>query len=114
MKYPISAQRIKDAINRTHISAAELSRRSGVGKSAISHYINGRYCPHNDNAYKLAQVLGVNPSWLMGFNVPMIVSTEFDDKILIEINKELDKMDSENRSNILNYLKFINQMKEGE
>ena len=43
MEYELSAKRLKEAMNDRCISQIELSRLSGVGKSAISHYINGRY-----------------------------------------------------------------------
>ena len=69
MKYEIVSKRLKEAMNDMNISAAELSKRSGVGKSAISHYYNGSHCPHNDNAFLLAEILNVNPTWLMGFDV---------------------------------------------
>lgn len=69
MEYPLVAKRLKEAMNEKNISAIELSKRSGVGKSAISHYVNGRYCPQNRNAVLIADVLGVNPTWIMGFDV---------------------------------------------
>ena len=49
----------------------ELSRLSGIGKSAISQYLSGKVTPKQDKVYKLAQVLKVNESWLMGYDVPM-------------------------------------------
>ena len=63
------------------MTAQELSDRSGVGKSSISHYVNGNNAPHTINAGKMADVLRVNPMWLMGFDA---------DKYSIEIAKEKD------------------------
>lgn len=95
MKYEIVSKRLKEAMNDMNISAAELSKRSGVGKSAISHYYNGSHCPHNENAVLLAEVLNVEPTWLMGFNVPknktkLIISNGF-------IDYTLDYPDIDNR-----------------
>ena len=71
MKYPEISKRFRMILLQRKISAQELSEKSGVGKSAISHYVNGSHEPHNINASKLADVLDVNPMWLMGFDVPM-------------------------------------------
>ena len=77
MKYPITAKRLRDAMNAMNLSAQELADKSGVGKSSISHYVNGNNEPKSINAAKLATILEVSPMWLMGF----------DEKI-IEINKK--------------------------
>lgn len=57
--------RLLKAIGDKQISAAELSRISGVNKVAISNYINGVYIPKQDKCYALATALGVDPGWLM-------------------------------------------------
>lgn len=65
VKYNEIARRFKEALNDLRMSAQELSEKSGVGKSSISHYVNGSNCPSNKTAGLLAKVLGVNPAWLM-------------------------------------------------
>lgn len=77
MKYPETAKRLLFAIANADISQQELSNRSGVSKSNISHYVNGSNEPGNKAAYALAKVLNVNPLWLMGIDVPVspVVST---------------------------------------
>jgi len=75
MKYKETSKRLKDALDRKGMKAAELSRLSQVNKGSISQYINGSHSPSNTNAVKMAHVLGVNPVWLMGFDVPMIDET---------------------------------------
>ena len=81
MKYPITAKRLRDAMNAMNLSAQELADKSGVGKSSISHYVNGNNEPKSINAAKLATILEVSPMWLMGF----------DEKI-IEINKKKNNL----------------------
>jgi len=71
MKYPETARRLSYILNLRDMTAQELSNRSGVGKSSISHYINGNNEPHSHNAGKMAKVLNVDPQWLMGFDVLM-------------------------------------------
>lgn len=71
MKFPETAKRLSYILALRDMSAQELANRSGVGKSSISHYINGSNEPHNKNAGMMATVLRVNPQWLMGFDVEM-------------------------------------------
>ena len=64
-------QRLREALTARNMLPIELSRLSGIGKSAIGQYLSGKVTPKQDKVYKLAQVLKVNESWLMGYDVPM-------------------------------------------
>ena len=69
MKNPETAKRINEAMEDLHISAKELSDRSGVSQASLSQYMNGSHSPSNLSAQKIGKVLRVNPMWLMGFEV---------------------------------------------
>lgn len=69
VKFPEIKKRFAYILQLRQMTAQELSDRSGVGKSSISHYVNGSNEPHNKNAWKMAKVLKCNPQWLMGFDV---------------------------------------------
>lgn len=71
MKNPITAQRLSLALTNANMIPQELSNASGVNKASISQYLNGSHSPSNISSGKMAQVLNVNPLWLMGFDVPM-------------------------------------------
>lgn len=71
MKNEVTAKRLQFALSNANMSQQELVDKSGVGKSSISHYINGSHAPSNISAGKIAKVLGVEPLWLMGFEVEM-------------------------------------------
>lgn len=64
-RYNEIARRFKEALYDAYLTAKDLAERSGVGKSSISHYVNGSNCPSNKTAGLLASVLKVNPAWLM-------------------------------------------------
>ena len=70
MKNKETARRLRDALNRKELTASELAKRSGVSKASISQYMNGSHVPSNISASKLANVLDVNPLYLMGFDIP--------------------------------------------
>lgn len=74
MKYEITAKRIQEAMDRKGLRPIELANASGVARASISHYTHGSHQPTNITATKLGAVLGVDPMWLMGFDVPMLPS----------------------------------------
>lgn len=63
--------RLVEAMNLRNLSAAELSRKSGLSKAQISQYVNGIYEAKQDALYKLAKTLNVSEAWLMGHDAPM-------------------------------------------
>lgn len=97
MKFPEIAKRFTHILNLRQMTAQELADKSGVGKSSISHYVNGSNEPHNKNAWKMASVLQCDPQWLMGFDVPM----EEDKKTLPDIMKKLDGVNVSNANFVI-------------
>lgn len=81
MKNEKTAKRLQIALSNANMSQQELVEKSGVGKSSISHYINGSHAPSNISAGKIAKVLGVEPLWLMGFNVEMKKEFSYDEGV---------------------------------
>ena len=93
MKYEITAKRIREAMQDKGMSQQELADISKIGKSSISHYVNGTNEPGNKSAYMLAKALDVNPAWLMGLEVNKKID-EFSDEMIISGNAGSGKSDS--------------------
>ena len=70
--------RLAQAMQTRNISAAELSKKSGLSKAQISQYVNGIYQAKQVALYKLATTLNVSEAWLMGHDVPMQRQTDED------------------------------------
>ncbi len=49
------------------INQAALAAMSGVPKSAINQYLKGKFKPKQNRTCILAEVLRVDPAWLMGY-----------------------------------------------
>lgn len=64
-------KRLVKALEIRNMKPIELSERTGISRGAISSYISGRWKAKQDNIYRIASVLDVSPSWLLGFNVNM-------------------------------------------
>ena len=78
MKYPEVSKRFKHILNLRNMKQVELAEKAGIDKSFISHYVNGTHCPSNGKAQLLADILNVNPLWLMDLSDDMLSSaTQF-------------------------------------
>lgn len=67
MNNNIIGKRIKEAMLKSGLKQADIVKKTGINKGALSSYINGKYNPKLRNIYKLANVLNVEPTWLMSF-----------------------------------------------
>ena len=67
----IFSERLKNALSERGMKQTELSERTGISKSSISEWLNGRYEAKADKIVLIAKVLNVNESYLIGLDVPM-------------------------------------------
>lgn len=74
MKTSNSKNRIKELMEYFGINQTELCKRTGLQKSALSNYLNGDREPRQNQISTIADPFNVNPAWLMGYDVPMIMS----------------------------------------
>ena len=68
MRNPITAQRLREAMDEKHITAKELSEKAFIKESSISQWLHGIYAPRSTSAMAMSNVLGVSPMWLMGLS----------------------------------------------
>lgn len=64
-------KRLEIALTNKNIKQTELVEMTGISKSAISQYLSGAFEPKQNNIYKIAKALDINPVWLMGKDVAM-------------------------------------------
>lgn len=91
--------RLRMALELRGMTAAELSRRSGVDKGALSKYLKGEFTPKQSAVGKMARALDVSPAWLLGFGVTM------DGKERIEV--DVSKLSDVNREKLLAYYQAL-------
>lgn len=71
MKNPTTAERLSLALRNAGMRPQALANASGVSKASISQYLNGSHAPSGSSSERMAEVLHVNPIWLMGYDAPM-------------------------------------------
>ena len=64
------AERIREYMTQNGIKAIDLAKRFHVSRSTISQYVNGAVVPKRDRLVLIADVLNIDPLWLMGYDVP--------------------------------------------
>ena len=62
--------RLRLALIEADMKPIELSERTGIPKSMLSYYLNGKTKPKADRIYIISKVLGVSEAWLLGYDVP--------------------------------------------
>ena len=101
-------ERLRKVMAEKGLSASELSRMCGVGKSDICNYLKKKYLPKQDKIYLLAQALGVDPGWLMtgidqkkeAMQSPRTAEARF-------VSIAMDKMPLKDRERAVNVLKAM-------
>lgn len=103
---PKISDRILSAIKQTGMSYSELSKVTGIAKSALQRYATGETekVPI-DRLEKIANATGVSVQYLMGWEEkpPEINSDSLSQKIIETFNS----LDDEKQKTALEYLEFL-------
>lgn len=107
-------KRLKMLMTEREITAAELSRRSGIRASSISDYLKGKYEPKQDKIDLIAEALSVSPAWLMGYETKSDYHVDAQDKtLMIQVSpteqqhiKKYRKLSPAGKKEVDHYLDF--------
>lgn len=107
------AQRLKEALNLRNMKQVDLCGKTGIGKSAMSQYVNGNVEPKQDRIELIAKALNVTEAWLMGYDVPIMhISNDAKDCSSSEYDY-LRQLENINKSMLLNkQLKYKKELAE--
>lgn len=95
----IIKDRLNEAMRLRGLNLSELAELSGLNKSSVSRYLTGKMIPRTAAIGKLAQVLDVSPSWILGYNVNMDGSEP--PKI------EIQKLNEDNKARLFAYYQAL-------
>lgn len=63
--------RLNQALSIKNMKPVELAAKTSISESTISQYRSGYAKPKEEKLAKISAALDVNPTWLMGLDVPM-------------------------------------------
>lgn len=69
IKAPLQ-DRLNEAIEAAGMRPIDLSEKTGIPKSMLSYYLNGKTKPKADRLHIIAKALDVSEAWLLGYDVP--------------------------------------------
>ena len=109
-----SSLRLKAMMDILSLKQSDIVARTGITKSALSNYLHGTREPRQDQISKIAEPFNINPSWLMGYDVPMFVydngtnisGIEKEEKELLEMYRNLDE---ESKRQLVLMLAFLKE-----
>ena len=84
LKKATFSERIQTALKMNGITQQELAERTNINKGNMSRYVNGNANPKIDKIELMANVLGIDGAWLMGYDVPMHSGNYEDFRIGLE------------------------------
>lgn len=119
------AHRLRMALDERRMSQTYLCQLTKTPKSSMSQYLSGRNLPKTDRVYKYSEVLMVNPTWLLGYDVPMkreetpvnktVSGISYGSDFNIElIENNLNKASTEQLKRLVAYANYLLVKKESE
>lgn len=71
--------RFQEALDDNNYKAADIAEKLDISRSTVSQWANGKTKPKRDRLLQVANLLSVNPSWLLGLDVPKKINREIID-----------------------------------
>lgn len=107
--------RLKEALQIRDMTAAELSKKSGIAKGSISKYLNGVVVPKQSAIGEMAKALNVSPAWLMGYEVNMEPQKSVAQALIENIsNGNIQKLNEQNQARLMAYYQALLDTQEEE
>lgn len=112
-KISTTQKRLAEMMKILNVCAADIVRKTGINKSTLSHYINGKRVAAQNQLALISDAYGIDPAWLMGYDVPMklpSLSDEVDPDIMkraMEYYMRYDSLPPEKKTALDNYLSYL-------
>ena len=68
-------ERLSEMMRELDLTQADIVRRTGIQKGTLSNYLNGKRIPNQEQLSMLSDPYNVNPAWLMGYDLPMFLTS---------------------------------------
>ena len=94
-------RRLELALSLSGMTAREVAKKAGMSEANISQYRAGRSLPRDtERLLMLANALGVDPSWLLGYDGPIQPSDQDGVDLFLSLSPE-------NKLRALDFMKYL-------
>lgn len=101
MKKTNSTERIRELLESSGDTQADMHHKTGISRATISRYVKGTQEPNQESLNKIANAYMVSPAWLMGYDVAI---KPINDKDILEKLSKMTEQDKKFVLQIINYL----------
>lgn len=91
------AKRLRSLLDTKKVSAAELSRRTGISEATISRYLSGKYEAKQRSIFVISKALSVSPDYLLGT----------DNEVVENVITLFNSLTEEHRLDAIDYMKYL-------
>ena len=91
------SKRLRTLLNKKGVSAAQLSRMTGIPESTLSRYLSGQFSAKQSAIFKISQALSVSPDYLLG------TDDEIDQGVVALFNS----LSEEHKLDAIDYMKYL-------
>lgn len=102
-----SAERLNELMEYLGIKQADIVKKTGIPKSALSMYVRGQRKPRQDKLTIIAEAYNVQEAWLLGYNVPMFKGSEKSD---VEFGTIVEKLFSTDGDKLEKLIRIFDQL----
>ena len=105
--------RLAEMMQIFDITAADIVRKTGINKSTLSNYINGKRNADQEHLSLIADPYGIDPAWLMGYDVPMNIplsAEDYDDDLVnraLQYYEQIKDLPPDGQKQLEDYLLFL-------
>jgi transcriptional regulator with XRE-family HTH domain len=98
MKNDGFAERLKELRRHKNLSQTELGKLVGIHYNHIGRYERGNSMPSTDALKRLAEALGITADFLLYGEINEAAKAKMDDKELLQLFKEVEKLPEEDKN----------------
>lgn len=96
------AIRLRKLLDTKKVSAAELSRKTGISEATLSRYLSGKYEAKQKSIFKISQALAVSPDFLLG------TENEVNESVMTLFNS----LSEEHKLDVVDYMNYLKSKEE--
>jgi len=98
--------RFEEALNIRDKKPIDIHNATGISQSTLSQYQSGYSEPKKERLSLIADVLSVNPAWLLGLDVPMDSSSAYT-PTTIAAHLDADDLTEDELDDVANYIELV-------
>lgn len=98
--------RLREMCKVFGIAQKDICLETGIKSSVISLYFNNKRQPRQDKIDLIASTYGINPAWLIGFDVPMMLANkeDFAESYMLLLYR---KLNDNSRAKLFDYIDML-------